>query len=311
MTFAVRCIAALAIAIFAAPAWAGSETEDRFSESIVQLPQEVDADCYSYWGNAGRDWATLLIGKAVFDRLASEPAWQSLAQRLLAQVDPKPDAWGCTHIRDTNSAPVGMIFHLLESGQIVVVDDAANGPAGTILMRVHEGTHPKTSYHLRADAQPFLVRDPARIESEEEQERIRNQPRKPWQIESTAVTKQNAQRVEFARRFMASCTSEDPAERAFFLAHIRHPLKVRFNVVDENGAHGTTETVDTRHARDGSRPLGLPICFAEGSLEDVVLSGAGTRMTLGLTFGSGGGEELHFRLTGGQWQLAFAEWFDY
>jgi hypothetical protein len=311
MSSTAHCFAALAIAMFAVPAWAGSQTDDRFTDSIVQLPQGIDGDCYSYWGNEGRDWATLLISKSVFDRLASGPAWRSLAQRLLANVDPKPDAWGCTHIRDTGSAPVAMIFHLLESGQLVVVDDAANGPAGTILVRVHEGARKETSYHLRPGATPFLVQDPARIEDKEEDERIRNQPRRPWQIEGMEVTKQNAQRVKFVRRFMASCTSEDPVRRAFFRAHIRHPLAVRFSVVDENGAHGTTETVDMRHARDGNQPLGLPLCVGDGGLDDVVLSGAGTRMKLELSFGSGPNEELHFMLIGGQWQLAFAEWFDH
>lgn len=284
---------------------------DSFSESVVPLPQGIDGGCYSYWGNEGRDWATLIIGKTVFDRLAAVPVMQPLARRLLANVDPKPDAWGCKHIRDTRGGPLAMIFYLLESGQAAVIDDAANGPAKQILVRVHEDRSRKTTYHLRADSLAFLVQDPIRIEGDESAERERNRPRRPWEIETMAVTEQNQQRVDFARRFMASCTSEDPAKRAFFRAHIHDPLTVRFSVVDENGAHGNAKTVDTRHARDSSKPLGLPLCVGDGGLDDVTLGEYGARMTLELSFGSGPAEVLHFSSIGGEWQLTFAEWVDH
>lgn len=284
---------------------------DRFSESVVQLPQAIEGDCYSYWGNEGKDWATLIIGKTAFNRLAVVPVLQPLARRLLASVDPKTDAWGCRHIRDARGAPLAVIFYLLESGQATVIDDAANGPAKQIMVREHDGNGRKITYHLRADSPAFLVRHPEKIENDEIAERERNRPRRPWEIETMAVTKQNRQRVDFARRFMASCTSEDPAKRRFFRAHIHDPLTVRFSVVDENGAHGSAETVDTRHARDAGKPLGLPLCVGDGGLDDVSMGGNGTRMTLEISFGSGPGEVLHFSLIGGEWQLTFAEWFDH
>ena len=86
----------------------------------VAVQPKIEGGCFSYWGDEGRDWATFLIGKDTLARLAEPPDAAHM------------DAWGCTHIRDTEGGSIGLIFELLESGQLVVIDDAANAPVAHI-----------------------------------------------------------------------------------------------------------------------------------------------------------------------------------
>jgi len=280
-------------------------------EFSVPVQARVDGDCLSYWGNKGKNWATLLISKTLILQLAKNPVHADQVKRLLANLRPKLDDWGCQHIQDLNGAPLALIFDLLESGTLVVIDDASAKPVEHILVRYSRNERNSSTYHLSANATAFLTKDPWQIQYHEVEEQRRLLPRPQWRIENSANTSASRNVIEFAKKFVASCMSENAAERSFFIDHISLPLKVRFSVVDENGAHGEVETVHKLRLDIASGEVGLPLCFGDGGLDDAVLHLGKAEFTIDLPFGSGPQEELHFQKVQGKWMLTFAEWFDH
>jgi hypothetical protein len=201
-----------------------------------------------------------------------------------------------------------LLFSLLESGAVLVIDDALNGPVGTIVVRRSKN---KTTFHLNSNAAPFLTMDRPKIAFDETLDRLSKQPREPWSVEKMTITPHNRAAVEFAKKFVAACQREDVADRRFVKSHIRIPLRVRFSIVDENGTHGTAQKIRDLKSDPATAAIGLPLCVGDGGLDDVTVNRTKAGIMLELTFGSGPNEQLYFAAIGGTWMLVRAEWFDH
>jgi hypothetical protein len=313
----LKIFSCLVMLLVTANGWAAAPALARTAPAATKETRQVPLQtvlpapgtCLSYWGNNGKNWATILLRTDQVTRLAA--AGDTRAQRLLANLAAKPDGWGCRHIQDTQGAPLGLVFDLLQAGTVTVIDDASGTPVPQLWQRFSGPQQRYTSFHLAQGLDAFLTRDTERLTQDEADFEPRLQRRAHWGIETTPLTANNQAALQFAKDFLASCMSQDKAGKAFARAHIQLPLQYRFNMVDDNGAHGNMAQLERLANDSETGGVGLPLCVGDGGLDDVVFSQERHNIVLGLQFGSGPNETLHFSAVRGQWLLTSAEWFDH
>ena len=117
---------------------------------------------------------TVIIDKRAIEEIASDtgrpnagdkiPDRSVLAKRLLGNAAAKLDNWGCQNISTAPGKVLSLISELIESGSVVVIDDATGKPVVNILSRSTARDSLKLTYHLAKATPPFLTHDSRQIE---------------------------------------------------------------------------------------------------------------------------------------------------
>lgn len=313
----------------------GEELQPQFSrpppghgsdeEFIVKVQSQIKGPCLSYYAYSTPDQATILIPWKLLTELAapsrspsSEAQNRMLdrsyqARRIINSSSySERDVWGCASLSQELGAGAYLLFDLLESGSVVVIDDSRSKPVSEIVVRYPRSNKNISSYFLSEKSKSFLTRNLEGIDFRVGLEESEPATEKRFAIDREPANESDQPFYGFLRKFISSCTSKSREAKKFYVSHIRLPFEYKFSVVSELGKSTSSQgVIKDMKMNSTTGGFGLPICIGDGGLEDVSVRKKGNTAVANLTFGSGPNEQLHFKLLNAIWMLSSAEWIDH
>ncbi|GGC77013.1 hypothetical protein [Undibacterium terreum] len=300
-------------------------TSQEDQEFIVQSPDRVENECLSYYAYDTPDQATILIPWRLLSELSAPKEFKGSAQEkkaeliranraraLIRNTDySRLNAWGCANVNHHLGDSAELLFDLLDSGSVVVVNDSISKPVSEFVVRYHKDDGGTWSYHLSPQSKAFLTKNSKKIARDSDQDEHENTQVHQWGIDREPRKESDQKLYGFLRRFIASCRSERQEEQTFYLSHIGFPLNYQFSFVNEKGKQSAKGVLKNLRSNGTKESLGLPICIGDGGLSDVSVRKNNARAIVDLSFGSGPNEILRFKLSKGTWMLDSAEWIDH
>lgn len=298
-------------------------SEEQF---IVRLPTEIEGACISYYAYNTPDQATIIIPWQVLSELAAPSKTQTSpgkvewsksrsrqAQRLIEKIQyGERNYWGCATITTgLEGIEASLIFDLLESGSVVVINDSISQPVNEIIVKYLPGLRGLVTYSLSNNSKPFLTKDPQGIEHQAEmQESFKEKAR--LSIDNEPRNERDQEFYGFLRKFVDSCTNGRSEVQQYYLSHIGFPFQYKFSVVTDEGKFTQSKgTIPKMKLNESTRDFSLPLCIGDGGLNDVAVRRKGDSAIVDITFGSGPNEKLRFTKRNKKWTLVAAEWIDH
>jgi hypothetical protein len=293
---------------------------------VIRLPTQIDGACLSYYAYSTPDQATIIIPWRLLSDLAAPVSARTLpdgadstgdrsrqARTIIAKADySKRNYWGCASLDQELGIGASLLFDLLDSGSVVVVNDSLGEPAGEIVIRHLADSRDISSYSLDKKAKPFITKDPQKLTFQAGLANASIANRNRFSIDKEPNDENDQALYGFLRKFIDSCIDPRPETKKYYLSHVGLPLRYKFSVVTDKGkAVLSTGTVAEMKLNATTGGFALPLCMGDGGLEDVVARRKGDKVKVDLTFGSGPNEQLYFSRASGQWRLISAEWIDH